>query len=307
MKENFDAAAYVAARQQMINGALAAEMDKAAQAAPPGQGTERLLAAMRYSLLAGGKRLRPLLFLAAVESIGQKREDELAGCLPFACGIEMLHTYSLIHDDLPAMDDDDLRRGRPSCHKAYDEATAILAGDALLTHCFFCLLSTPGASAVQVLQAAQYFAWQAGLGGMVSGQALDVQAEGQPLDLPGLRKIHASKTGALLEAAVVCGGRLAGSTGPQRQALQEFGRQFGIAFQITDDILDVIGDESKLGKPVGSDAANDKVTYVSLLGLDGAKAAAEKAMAAAQRALLPLEEQGRLLAALADYFCNREN
>ncbi len=307
MKDNFDVAAYVAARQQMINEALAAELDKAAQAAPPGEGTERLLEAMRYSLLAGGKRLRPLLLLATVESIGQKREDELAGYLPFACGLEMLHTYSLIHDDLPAMDDDDLRRGRPSCHKAFDEATAILAGDALLTHCFFCLLSTPGSSAVQVLQAAQYFAWKAGLGGMVSGQVLDLAAEGQPLELPELRKIHANKTGALLEAAVVCGGRLVGSSGPQQLALQGFGRQFGIAFQIADDILDVVGDESKLGKPIGSDAENDKVTYVSLLGLAGAQEAADKAMTAAQNALLLLGEQGWLLAALADYFCQRDN
>lgn len=308
MQDNFDVSAYVAARQQLINQALAAEMDRAEQTAPPGEGTARLLAAMRYSLLAGGKRLRPLLFLAALESLNTKAAEHLSAYLPFACGMEMLHTYSLIHDDLPAMDNDDLRRGRPSCHKAFDEATAILAGDGLLTHCFCCLLATEAPMA-QVLQAARYFAWQAGLGGMVSGQALDIDAETatEPLDLAGLRKIHASKTGALLESAVVCGGILAGADGAQKQALVEFGRQFGLAFQITDDILDVVGDESRLGKPVGSDAANNKTTYVSLLGLDGAEQAAAAAIAAAKKALQPLDGQGLLLLALTEFFCKREN
>ncbi len=308
MRQNFDAAAYVQARQKLINNALAAEMERAGRTAPPGAGVERLLAAMEYSLLAGGKRLRPLLFLAALESIGQVEENELAAYLPFACGIEMLHTYSLIHDDLPAMDNDDLRRGRPSCHKAFDEATAILAGDGLLTHCFCCLLAA-GAPAERLVQAGRYFAWQAGIGGMVSGQALDIDAEtaAEPLNLAGLRKIHASKTGALLESAIVCGGILAGADEAQKQALKEFGRQFGLAFQITDDILDVVGDEAKLGKPVGSDAANNKTTYVSLLGLAGAGQAAQAAMTAARDALEPLGESGRLLGALTDYYCRRDN
>ena len=313
MKENFDVAAYVQARQKLINEALAAELDRLDKAAPPGVGTERLLAAMRYSLLAGGKRLRPLLFLAAVESLSKKSADlteaELFAYLPFACGIEMLHTYSLIHDDLPAMDDDDLRRGRPSCHKAFDEATAILAGDGLLTHCFYCLLSTKASSAVQVLQAAEYFAWKAGLGGMVTGQALDVAAESleRPLAMSELRQIHANKTSALLEAAVVCGGRLAGVTGAEHAALVQFGYQFGLAFQIEDDILDVTGDETQLGKPIGSDAANDKTTFVTLLGLKKAWQEAESARRNAKKALEPLGERGWLLAALADYFCGRNN
>lgn len=307
MQENFDVAAYVQARQKLINDALAVEIERAGQAAPPGAGVERLLAAMRYSLLAGGKRLRPLLFLAALESLGQA-EASLAAYLPFACGIEMLHTYSLIHDDLPAMDDDDLRRGRPSCHKAFDEATAILAGDGLLTHCF-CRLLAVDAPAERIVRAGRYFAWQAGVGGMVAGQALDLAAENAatPLDLAGLRSIHASKTGALLEAAVVCGAILAGADERQQRALADFGRQFGLAFQITDDILDVVGEQSKLGKPVGSDAANHKTTYVSLFGLDGARQAAEKAQQGAQNALLALGERGELLAALTDYFCRRDN
>lgn len=314
MKEYFDVAAYVQARQKLVNAALAAEMDRAAEAAPAGAGVERLLAAMRYSLLAGGKRLRPLLFLAAVESLRPQASalpvEKLAAYLPFACGIEMLHTYSLIHDDLPAMDNDDLRRGRPSCHKAFDEATAILAGDGLLTHCFCCLLAVKTVPNERVLAAARYFAWQAGVGGMVSGQALDLAAEnanGQPLDLAGLRQVHASKTGALLEAAVVCGGWLAGAAEPERGALAQFGRQFGLAFQIEDDILDVTGSEAQLGKPVGSDAANHKTTYVSLLGLAGARQAAEQARRGARQALAPLGERGRLLAALAEHFCRREN
>lgn len=308
MKENLDIAVYVQERQALINQALAAEINRAEKTAPPGEGTARLLAAMRYSLLAGGKRLRPLLFLAVLESLSVKAAENLAAYLPFACGIEMLHTYSLIHDDLPAMDNDDLRRGRPSCHKAFDEATAILAGDGLLTHCFCCLLATE-APMVQVLHAAQHFAWKAGLGGMVTGQALDLDAENaaEPLDLAGLRKIHASKTGALLEASLVCGGILAGATGVQKQFLTEFGRQFGLAFQITDDILDVVGEESQLGKPVGSDAANHKTTYVSLLGLEGAKQAAAEATAAARKSLQALGEQGRLLLALTDFFCKRDN
>lgn len=305
MKEKFDADLYIERRQQMINEALSAQLFQAAKEAPTGVGQERLLAAMRYSLLAGGKRLRPLLFLAAVESLGLKSEAELAAYLPFACGIEMLHTYSLIHDDLPAMDNDDMRRGRPSCHKAFDEATAILAGDALLTHCFFCLLSL-AEEPERVRRAARYFAWKAGLGGMVNGQAEDLAAEGKPLSLPGLRHIHALKTGALLEAAVVCGGCLAGADDTEQAALEQYGLLFGLSFQITDDILDVTGDEAKLGKPVGSDAANDKATYVSLLGLKKAYQSADKAMRRAKKTLEPLGERGWLLAELAEHFLKRD-
>ncbi len=308
MKEEFDAAAYIQQRQQMVNEALEAQMGRADKTAPPGGGTERLLAAMRYSLLAGGKRLRPLLFLAALESLGDKGEEDLAGYMPFACGIEMLHTYSLIHDDLPAMDNDDMRRGRPSCHKAFDEATAILAGDALLTHCFFCLLSSDG-EAAQVQQAARYFAWNSGLGGMVTGQAMDLAAENaaRPLALSELTQIHTCKTSALLAAAVVCGGILAGASEPEREALADFGHYFGLAFQIMDDILDVTGDEAKLGKPVGSDAANNKTTYVSLRGLKGAWQDANHAVRSARLALEPLGERGWLLKELAEHFCHRDN
>ncbi len=297
--------AYLKSRRCWVEDALERELTRADKTAPEGGGVARLLAAMRYSLMAGGKRLRPLLFLAALESLGGKAEAETKSYLPFAAGIEMLHTYSLIHDDLPAMDDDDMRRGRPSCHKQFDEATAILAGDGLLTHCFCCLLAAPGEPEL-LRQAVQYFAWQAGLGGMVSGQALDLAAEGQKPGLAALHSIHAAKTGALLAASVVTGGILAGADEGERAVLELFGYQFGMAFQITDDILDVAGDAAKLGKPTGSDAANGKVTYVSLMGLEGARQAADAATRQAMQTLEPLGEKGGLLRGIAAYCLKRD-
>lgn len=291
---------YLQTRRQQVEEALSSALQ------PVYPGAERLFAAMDYSLLAGGKRLRPLLFLAALEGFTAQNnaEPDLSAFLPFACGIEMLQTYSLIHDDLPAMDDDDLRRGRPSCHKAFDEATAILAGDGLLTHCFAMLLSTP-ADSHALVQATRYFAEKTGIYGMVAGQCLDIQAEGQPITVEELRQIHQAKTAALLQASVVCGGLLGGADNDEAAALAEFGRQFGLAFQIVDDILDEVGDAAILGKPVGSDSANNKTTYVSLLSLDGAKLAADQATRSAVEALVPLGDKGRLLAALADYYLNR--
>lgn len=297
MPENI--AEYISARKQLIESALKAALR------PVYPGAERLFAAMSYSLLAGGKRLRPLLFLAAAEGFARPDEEELAAYLPFAAGIEMLHTYSLIHDDLPAMDDDDLRRGRPSCHKQFDEAAAILAGDGLLTHCFAQMLSAP-LEAARLVKAGRYFAEKAGVYGMVAGQTLDIQAEGKPLALAELQAIHRAKTGALLAAAVVCGGILGGADEQEQQALAAFGEGFGLAFQIVDDILDEVGDEKILGKPVGSDAENQKTTYVTLLGLPGAKKAAAEATAAAVAALAPLGDKGRRLAGLAEYYLRRE-
>lgn len=285
---------YMEERRALIESALPQALQ------PVCRGAEQLFAAMEYSLMAGGKRLRPLLFLAALESIAARDESIRAeDYLPFACGIEMIHTYSLIHDDLPAMDDDDLRRGRPSCHKAFDEATAILAGDGLLTHSFAVMLSTP-AAAERLLPAIRLVAEKAGIYGMVSGQVIDVAAEGQPLTLQQLQYIHSCKTGALLQAAVVAGGWLAGADAVMRDALMSYAGSFGLAFQIIDDILDIVADEQTLGKPIGSDAANNKTTYVTLLGLDGARAAAAAALADAQAALQSLGTRGELLAALAD-------
>lgn len=304
--DNLNIETYLQTRRQQVEEALSSALQ------PVYPGAERLFAAMDYSLLAGGKRLRPLLFLAALEGFnkgfatdnGAADEPDLSAFLPFACGIEMLHTYSLIHDDLPAMDDDDLRRGRPSCHKAFDEATAILAGDGLLTHSFALLLSVP-ADSHSLVKAVRYFAEKAGIYGMVAGQCLDIQAEGQPLTVDDLRQIHQAKTAALLQASVVCGGLLGGADDDEAASLAEFGRQFGLAFQIVDDILDEVGDAAILGKPVGSDTANNKTTYVSLLSLSGARQAADEATQAAVAALAPLGDKGRLLAALADYYLNR--
>jgi len=230
----------------------------------------RLAQAMRYSLLAGGKRLRPVLCLTCAAACAPGAGDELpASVLPFAAGLEMIHTYSLIHDDLPAMDNDDLRRGKPSCHRAFDEATAILAGDALLTDAFAFMASVP-LPAGRVLEALYLVSTAAGSAGMAGGQMLDLEAEKTPPDREGLARLNALKTGALLRAACECGAVLVGADDVKRQAVRRYGECFGLAFQITDDILDVVGDEAMIGKPVGSDAQRGKATWPALLGLDEA-------------------------------------
>lgn len=227
---------------------------------------ERLREAMYYSLLAGGKRLRPVLCLSTASLFGLAAER----VLPFAAALEMIHTYSLIHDDLPAMDDDDLRRGRPSCHKAFDEATAILAGDALLTDAFgFMARVGKDIPAERVLRAVAAVARAAGSAGMVGGQVLDMECTGKSdVPLPTLRTLHALKTGAMFRVACTSGGLLAGASGEGLEALRAYGEALGVTFQIVDDILDETSDTATLGKPVGSDAAMGKTTYPSLLGLD---------------------------------------
>ncbi|EGB16212.1 Polyprenyl synthetase [Pseudodesulfovibrio mercurii] len=236
----------------------------------------RLLASMEYSLLAGGKRLRPVLVLAWNGLLGGDADK----AMPFAASMECIHTYSLIHDDLPAMDDDDLRRGRPSNHKQFDEATAILAGDGLLTEAFVLMTETclvKGLPAERVLRAIAVLARAAGSGGMVGGQAVDMELTGRtgvPLD--ELKKMHAMKTGALLTAACECGAILAGAAESDVDNARRFGRKIGVAFQIVDDVLDVVGDTATLGKPVGSDEAMGKTTYPSLLGLDRSKTLARE-------------------------------
>ncbi|MDL2272379.1 polyprenyl synthetase family protein [Desulfovibrio sp. OttesenSCG-928-I05] len=269
-------------------------------AAPKG-----LLAAMEYSLMAGGKRLRPALCLAFARLCGGN--DEAA--MPFAASIECIHSYSLVHDDLPAMDDDDLRRGKPSCHRQFDEATAILAGDGLLTDAFALMVSCGKTiPAERVLAATAVMAECAGSPGMVGGQFLDVGFTGlKDLDLARLRAVHAMKTGALIRGACLGGAILAGGGEAEQRAADAYGRALGAAFQIADDILDEVGDAAVLGKPVGSDAALGKVTYVSLLGLEKSRelAAAEKDKAVA--ALLPYMEksEGPFLKGLASYVVDR--
>lgn len=233
---------------------------------------EDLKSSMLYSLKAGGKRLRPVLVLALLHAYGKNEEDGI----PVGCAVEMIHTYSLIHDDLPCMDDDDLRRGKPTNHKVYGEATAVLAGDALLTESFRLITSqlSSSVSADQKLRIVDELVKSAGALGMVGGQFDDMEAEQKQVSLTELESIHARKTGKLLTFSVAAGAMLAGALDDDIEKLREFSYHIGIAFQIRDDILDLEGSEEKIGKRVGSDTANEKSTYPSLLTLSGAKKAA---------------------------------
>jgi geranylgeranyl diphosphate synthase type II len=255
----------------------------------------RLAEAMRYSTLAGGKRLRPVLCLLAAEACGGDR----LSALPAAAALEMVHTYSLVHDDLPAMDDDDLRRGRPTCHRAFDEATAVLAGDGLLTLAFEVIareMRPAEAAAACVLTLAE----AAGPAGMVGGQMADLQAEERTdATVSALEHIHRRKTGALLRAALRMGAIAAGAPGETLDALDRYGRAVGLAFQIVDDLLDVEGDEAKLGKRVNKDSGLGKWTYPGLLGLEGSRARARQLAAEAEDALAPLGDRAAALKLLA--------
>lgn len=263
----------------------------------------RLCDAMVYSLEAGGKRIRPALVYAVLETYGipLERGSEVAATL------EMVHTYSLIHDDLPAMDDDDLRRGRPTNHRQFDEATAILAGDALLTDAFRILaqMSLPAEKIVEIIRV---FGLAAGSSGMVGGQLDDMLAEKRSdVTLQELQSIHERKTGALLVYALEAGGILAGVSEEDRTQLKQFGRHLGIAFQIQDDILDVVGDEQTIGKRVGSDEDNEKTTYPKLLGLDGAKRALDAEVEAATFSIESLSIQAPLLLDLLAFVVKRNH
>ncbi len=265
---------------------------------------DSLTAPMEYSLLAGGKRLRPALCLAFAEMHGTSPGT----VMPFAAALEMIHTYSLIHDDLPAMDDDDLRRGRPSCHKAYGEAQAILAGDALLTEAFGVMAETaPAVPEKAVLTALAEAAFAAGSAGMVGGQMLDMDYTGRDgVTLAQVAAMQAKKTGALIRAACVCGAVLAQAAPEDVDRAARYGAALGAAFQIADDILDVTGDEKTLGKPVGSDQAMGKNTFPSLAGLDTSR---EMALAETDAAVAAVSgrdgEAARFLRELARYVVTR--
>ena len=256
----------------------------------------RLIEAVRYSLFAGGKRLRPALVLGAADIVAG--EDDAA--MPAACALEMIHTYSLIHDDLPAMDNDDLRRGQPTSHKVFGEAVAILAGDALLTMAFDVLASS--GNPVVIREVAQ----AAGAAGMVGGQLLDMEAEGGPVELESLRRIHAAKTGALIRVSVRAGALLAGASAGHVRALTVYGEHLGLAFQIADDIHDVVGDETKTGKRSGSDAGREKATYPAILGLDRARELAREAAEESFRALAGFGIEADNFRALARYVVDRD-
>ncbi|ACQ69451.1 Polyprenyl synthetase [Exiguobacterium sp. AT1b] len=264
---------------------------------------KRLRDAMAYSLEAGGKRIRPALVYAVLETYGMSLERGRE----VAASLEMVHTYSLIHDDLPAMDDDDLRRGRPTNHRQFDEATAILAGDALLTDAFRILTQMP-LSALDIVEIIRIFGLAAGSSGMVGGQLDDMLAEKRnDVTLEELQSIHERKTGALLVYALEAGAILAGASVEDRMHLKQFGRHLGIAFQIQDDILDVVGDEETIGKRVGSDELNDKTTYPKLLGLEGAKQALDQEVEAAQAAIESLSVPAPLLLEMLSFVVKRNH
>ncbi|WP_455926423.1 (2E,6E)-farnesyl diphosphate synthase [Pseudomonas putida] len=266
----------------------------------------RLYEAMRYSVMNGGKRVRPLLVYAACEALGAPAEQANGA----ACAVELIHAYSLVHDDLPAMDDDDLRRGQPTTHKAFDEACAILAGDGLQSLAFSALLDdrlSPQNEAVR-LQMAMALAQAAGPGGMVGGQAIDLGSVGKKLDQSALELMHRHKTGALIEASVQLGALASGrATATQRQALKTYAQAIGLAFQVQDDILDVESDTQTLGKRQGADIARDKPTYPALLGLDLAKAYALQLRDQALEALQPFDEAAEPLRQLARYIVERRS
>ena len=269
----------------------------------PKQADSAVCEAMRYSVCVGGKRIRPVLMLEAYRLCGGGDD----GALPFACALEMIHTYSLIHDDLPCMDDDDLRRGQPSCHKKFGEATALLAGDALLTHAFTVCAESELAKRcpARALRAVGLLSKLAGAAGMIGGQEIDLAFEGKRISLETLRTMDAKKTGALIRAACEIGAVLAGGSEEEIAALQKYAEHLGQAFQIVDDILDVEGDTATLGKPVGSDAENEKSTYVSLLGLERSKAAAAAHTEQAKEALAVFGENAAFLSALAEQLKQR--
>ena len=262
--------------------------------------------AIRYSVFGGGKRIRPVLVYAGGEAFNVK-PAALDGC---ACAVEMIHTYSLIHDDLPAMDDDDLRRGRLTCHKAYNEATAILAGDALQALAFQVLVQDPAitVSAEQRLRMLTILALAAGPAGMTGGQTIDLEAENRVLSLEELQAMHARKTGALIRASVELGALCADRIDEQRfQGVSRFADCIGLAFQIHDDVLDIEGDTETLGKPQGSDTQRNKATYPNLLGLEGAKRAAREALDEALGHLADFGDEARTLRQVALYIVERNN
>lgn len=258
--------------------------------------------AMRYSVLGGGKRLRPVLLLAAAEMLGATDRD----VMPAACAVELIHTYSLIHDDLPLMDNDDYRRGKLANHKVYGEAVALLAGDALLTLAFLLLTKCRTDRPEDVVRVINEAAAGAGTRGLIGGQVVDTFSVDKEIDTDILEYIHRNKTGSLYRVAVRCGAILAGASEKDLDYLTEYAEYLGLAFQIEDDILDVTGDEKRLGKPVGSDKRNKKATYPALFGLEGSKNKARLAVKKAEEALEPFGSEADFLRLLVEYVINRD-
>jgi geranylgeranyl diphosphate synthase, type II len=262
--------------------------------------------AARYSLMAGGKRLRPILCLAAAEAVGSKAE----AVMPVACALELIHTYSLIHDDLPSMDNDDYRRGKLTSHKVFGEEIAILTGDALLTEAFNLLARRdlmPGVPPERLLDVTREVSEAAGWFGMVAGQVLDVRAEGNTVNLETLQQIHRLKTGAMIRVSLRAGAILGGASADALASLSDYGRQIGLAFQIADDILNVEGDRALLGKGTGSDAARGKVTFPSLLGIETSRARAQALIGEAVASLASFDKRAAPLRWIAQYVLERKS
>jgi geranylgeranyl diphosphate synthase type II len=296
----FDLEAYLTHKRALVEARLAWHLEQCAGA------PATLREAMAYSLLAGGKRLRPILALAACDAVGGRDEQAIDA----GCAVELIHTYSLIHDDLPAMDDDDFRRGRPTSHKKFGEAMAILAGDALVTEAFRVAAHERAGREAQVAEVVFELARAAGAVGMVGGQVIDIEATGKPIDVAALERLHRAKTGELLLVSVRAGARL-GSADPMNnndalERLSIYGRALGLAFQIVDDVLDVTADLATLGKDPGSDREAGKTTFVDLLGVDGARARAGQVMDEGVAALAPLGARAEALRALARYTLERD-
>jgi geranylgeranyl diphosphate synthase type II len=289
---------YLEERRRLVDEALGRFLPEA------GDHPKEIHEAVRYSVFAGGKRLRPILVLAAMESAG----GHLERALPAAAAIELIHTYSLIHDDLPAMDDDDFRRGRPTCHKVYGEAMAILAGDALLTQAFILLSGENPSVPVDAgarLRVIHEIAQAAGSKGMVGGQVVDILHEAREIDLPTLQYVHTHKTGALIRACLRVGGILASAGPEQMEALTRYGERIGLAFQIVDDILDLEGSLEALGKRAGSDLRKKKATFPALLGIEESRQHARHLVEEATHALKVFGDRRAALEAIADFVVTR--
>jgi len=288
---------YLKKKQTIINDILSGYLS--------GKNPNRIVQAMTYSLMAGGKRLRPILCLAATEAVGGDPDDSLAA----ACALEMIHTYSLIHDDLPAMDDDEYRRGKPTCHVAFDEATAILAGDALLTLAFQTLAVLPHGHRLppdRYLEVIDMVSRAAGYQGMVGGQMLDMSSEGQQLSLDELKGLQRLKTGALIEASARAGAVLGNGSGEQLQQLTEYARHIGLAFQVRDDILNIEGDPRITGKAVGTDHSRSKNTFPAVVGLKESKSFARRHVADALQDIENFDNKADPLRAIATYIIERQ-
>jgi geranylgeranyl diphosphate synthase type II len=292
----FDLDGYLKERKKMVEAALLWHLDRC-EGAPA-----TLREAMAYSLMAGGKRLRPILALAACEAVGAKPEEALDA----GCAIEFVHTYSLVHDDLPAMDDDDFRRGRPTSHKKFGEAVAVLAGDALCAEAFRVAAQHRKGREDRVADVVYELARASGAVGMVGGQVIDIEATGKKSTIEELELLHHAKTGELLLVAVRAGARMGGADADAMERLTVYGRALGLAFQIVDDVLDVTADLATLGKDPGSDREAGKTTFVDLLGVDGARARAKAVMDQGIQALQPFGERAESLRALARYTVERD-